>query len=502
MATQSIGEGGGSQPVFRSQDVSRKPGVYVFRNSLGEVIYVGKARNLRNRMRSYFMPSTAMRSDPRRRALIHSIAGYETFEVSTETEALLLEAQFIKQYSPRYNVDLRDDKRFLVVGVDMSVTYPRFEFFRLKRDDQRLYFGPYPHAYALRETIRFLEVRLGLRSCPNAEIDAECRKHCMEHILRDCSSPCIGAISPEEYRARFEEALGILRGEESARALIVEIHGKMEEAAGALRFEEAARLRDILEHLKLVVEPARRFANQTIATRHQRNHADMAAVQALQKALELPSPPQVMECFDMSHISGSLAVGSMVCFRQGRPSSSDYRRFRIRNEDAADDTAFMREVLTRRYGRLVQGHLPMPDLIVLDGGAPQLAVGQEVLAGLGIGDIPMIGLAKRDELIVLPGGRDPLALPFGHPGLKLLQSIRDEAHRFANGYHRELRNRRISDSILDDIPGIGTARKAELLRRFGSVQAIRGKKPEELAAGMPGLGLKTATAILEFLANH
>lgn len=493
---------GDRQTVFRSQDVSRNPGVYVFRNNLGEVIYVGKARNLRNRMRSYFMPSTAMRSDPRRRALIHSIASYETFEVASETEAFLLEAQFIKQYNPRYNVEMRDDKRYLVVCVDLSVNYPRFEFCRLKRDDQRLYFGPYPQAYALRDTIRFLEVRFGLRSCSVAEPDEECRKHCLEHVLRDCSSPCIGAISCEEYRERLNKALEILKGEEPARQLIVELNEKMLECSRNMQFEEAAHYRDILDHLKLVVEPARRFANQTMATRHQRTHADLAAVQALQEALSLAAPPQYVECFDMSHISGSLAVGSMVCFRNGRPSSSDYRRFRIKNQEAADDTAFMREVLARRYGRLQRENLPMPDLIVLDGGASQVAVGQEVLASLDLLQIPMIGLAKRDELVVLPGGATPIALPFGHPGLKMLQAIRDEAHRFANGYHRELRNKRISNSILDDIPGIGETRKTALLKHFGSVQAIRDKTPKELAAGIPELGIKTATAILDYLSNH
>jgi len=485
--------------VFRSQDVSRSPGVYVFRNSAGEVIYVGKARNLRNRMRSYFMPSTARNSDPRRRALIHSIASYETFEVSTENEALLLETQFIKEYSPRYNVDMRDDKRFLYVCADLSVDYPRFDYSRLKRDDQRVYFGPYPQTYALRETVRFLEIRLGLRSCETSCPDEECRKHCLEHVIRDCTSPCVGAISRDEYRQRFDTAMSILRGEQPARDLLADVHQRMLDASAKMEFEEAAKYRDIYLHLKKTLEPARRFVNQTIS-RRQTDNSD--GVVALQKVLNLPNPPECLECFDMSHISGSLAVGSMVCFRHGRPATSDYRRFRIRSQEAADDTAFMREVLSRRYGRLQRENLPFPDVIVLDGGAPQLSAGQEVLAALGITDQPMIGLAKKEELIVLTDGHDPLALPFGHPALKLLQSLRDEAHRFANGFHRELRSRRISESVLDDIPGIGQHRKEMLLKTFGSLQNIRAKSPEELAAGMSGLGLKTATVIWEYLQKH
>jgi len=491
------------KPIFRSQDVSRKPGVYIYRNSTGEVIYVGKARNLRNRMRSYFMPSTAMKSDPRRRALIHSIASYETFEVETETEALLLEAQFIKQYNPRYNVDLRDDKRYLVLCIDMSDDFPRFDYCRMKRDDQRLYFGPYPHAYALRETVRFLETEFGLRTCPVRNPDEECRKHCLEHVLRQCSSPCNGSITKEAYRERLAQVLSILRGEESARQMIIDLHAKMHEAAAALDFEKAAKLRDIVEHLQTVVEPARRFVNQTIARRQlQRTTDNLEAVQALQDALELEKQPLYVECFDMSHISGSLAVGSMVCFRNGRPSSSDYRRFRIKNQDAADDTAFMREVLTRRYSRLRDEHLPMPDLIVLDGGTAQLATGLDVMEKLGIAGVPMIGLAEKQELIVRPKGLPPLALPFTHAGLKMLQALRDEAHRFANGYNRLLRSKRLSDSLLDDIPGIGPERKTALLKRFGSVPNLRTKTAQEMADGLPGLGLKTATVICEYLACH
>ena len=204
----------------------------------------------------------------------------------------------------------------------------------------------------------------------------------------------------------------------------------------------------------------------------------------------------------MFNISGSLSVGSMVCFRNGRPSTSEYRRYRIRSTEAADDTAFMREVLTRRYSRLRREKLPLPDLVVLDGGAGQLHVGMEVFQEIGMPSVPLLGLAKQHELLFLPGEKEPLALPFENPGLKMLQALRDEAHRFANAFHRELRNKRVSNSLLADIPGIGATRQQKLLKTFGSVRNMATKTPQELADALPGLGLKTAEKIITYLQSH
>lgn len=488
------------QKVFRSQDVSRDPGVYVFRNRLGEVIYVGKARNLRSRMRAYFMPSAAQKSDPRRRALINSIASYETFIVASEAEALLLESRFIKEYNPRYNILLRDDKRYPLICLDQTVPYPRLELARIRRDDQRTYFGPFPQATSLRETLRFLELHYHLRSCDCPDPNLEHSKHCMEHIIRACSSPCRLQISPEDYCRQIAQVVAVLQGGEEARTLMRELDASMREAAANLNFEEAARLRDVIGNLKVITEPTRKFINQTIVSRQARSNPE--GVAALQAALTLCHPPLYLECFDMSNISGVLAVGSMVCFRNGKPSTGEYRRFRIRTAEAHDDTAFMREVLHRRYTRLQRDQLPFPNLIVLDGGPGQLQTGMQVMAELGIHQQPMIGLAKQHELLIIPGSGLPLALPRDNPGLKLLQAIRDEAHRFANAYHRQLRNRRLTDSLLDDIPGIGKKRKMQLLQTFGSVRHICGKSADELAAGLPGLGHATAEKILEFLKRH
>ncbi len=489
-----------SPPVFRSQDVPRTPGVYVFRSQAGEVIYVGKARNLRNRMRSYFMPSTYMKEEPRRRALIHSIASYQIFPVATEAEALLLEAQFIKQYSPRYNVDLRDDKRYLLVAMNPAETFPHFTFERVRRDGNCLYFGPFPHSHALRETIRYLEKRLGLRSCPCPEPGPENHRHCLQDVIRQCTAPCLGAISPQDYALRVEKALAVLRGEEPARELLQELEQKMKEAAGKRAYEEAAQWRDMAGHLRTILEPTRRFLNQTIArrTNPQENSAGM---EALREALDLPVLPRHMECFDMSNISGTLAVGSMVLFRDGRPSTGEYRRYRIRSPQATDDTSFMEEVLTRRYGRLLREGLPLPDLVVLDGGVPQVHTGMRVWQALGL-QIPFLGLAKQFELVILPDREAPLALPRENPGLRLLQAIRDEAHRWANGYNRQLRVARIKDSVLEEIPGVGPKRRMELLQTCGSVKRILQMTPAQLARKVPGLGDKLAKTILETLQQH
>ena len=486
------------QTVFRSQDVPKTPGVYVYRNSGGEVIYVGKARNLRSRMSSYFRPSTAMQSDPRRRALIHSIASYEIFPVETEQEALLLEDRFIKQYNPRYNVDLRDDKRYLHICIDPTETYPRLQTARFRREDARIYFGPFPWATALRTTIRFLEVRYGLRSCKVGEPDEDTKLHCHEDVIRDCMCPCMKKVTKEFYHERLEKVMAILRGD--CRELVEELTEKMTEQARQMNFEEAASIRDMIANLKSVLEPNRRFINQTISNRNA--STNMAAVEALQEALGMDKPPIVMECFDMSNISGVLAVGSMVCFKNGRPSTNDYRRFRIRSQTANDDTAFMKEVLTRRYGRLIRENLPLPDLIVLDGGAGQLRIGMEVFKEIGMPDIVMIGLAKRHEHIIWPNSDEEQELPREHPGLRLLQAIRDEAHRFANGYHRTLRNKRITDSLLSDIPGIGENRCKQLLKQFGSVKAIAKMTPEELAEKADGVGPETAKKIIDYLTSH
>lgn len=483
---------------FRAQDTPNEPGVYVFRNATGEVIYVGKARSLRKRLASYFQPSRTVRADPKLRALIHSIHSYETIQVASEAEALLLESRLIKQYNPRYNVDLRDDKRFLHVCVDPTEPFPRLVLVRLRKDDGRLYFGPFPRAGVLRQTVAFLSRRFGLRTCSARNPGPEQRRHCLDHVIRHCLGPCQGNVTPEAYGRSLQQALDVLGGQ--CRPVVEELRERMTAAAAGMRFEEAAELRDMIENLEAVCAPIRRFSRATLAERRERSPG--GGVEALQEALGMGTPPACIECFDMSCIGGRLAVGSMVCFRGGRPATADYRRYRIRSGDAADDAAMMREVVRRRYSRLVGEGRPLPDLVVVDGGALQVQAAQQALAEAGAPSLPVIGLAKRLECIHLPGRTEPLLLPAHHTGLRLLQAIRDEAHRFANAYHRALRRRRIGDSVLLEVPGVGRRRCAELLRRLGSARRIRECSPEEIAAAVPGLGRTLAERILEHLETH
>lgn len=476
---------------FSTQDTPNRPGVYIFRNASGEVIYVGKARSLRKRLASYFQPSRRLKADPKLRALIHSIAAYETIEVESEAEALLLESRLIKQYDPRYNVELRDDKRFLHVCVDPAEPFPRLTLVRLRKDDHRLYFGPFPRAGVLRQTVDFLSRRFGLRSCRARTPDASVRRHCLDAVIRDCLCPCSGGTTAEAYGRQLDLALDVLRGH--CGPVLNELRERMAKAAASRQFEAAAELRDIMDNLASVCTPARRFSRATIEERGPRRPA--AAVGALQEALALPSPPAVIECFDLSNIGGRMAVGSMVCFRDGKPSVSDYRRFRIRSPEATDDTAMMTEVVTRRYGRLRREERPFPDLVVVDGGRGQLSAALQALAQVGAPSLPVVGLAKRREEIVMPDRPEAVLLPAHHPGLQLLQALRDEAHRFALSYHRKLRQQRLADSVLFEIEGIGKRRCAELLRVLGSVRRIRRLPAADIAAAVPGLGLILAERI-------
>ena len=485
--------------IFHSHDVPRTPGVYVYRDSAGLVIYVGKARNLRARMSQYFRPSSQMREDPRRRALIQSIASYEIFPVETEAEALLLETRFIKQYEPRYNVLMRDDKRFYHIRIDMTEDFPRLVLARLRRDDNRIYLGPFPQAQALHNTVDFLNKHFHLRTCQAHSPSEEEHKHCLEHIIRGCMCPCIGKVTRDEYHAVMEKVLDLFRGN-GAPALLAELYDKMKLAAQNQEFEEAARWRDIYTNLKSVLEPARRFRNQTMITRGAAS--DPEGMQSLMETLHLPSLPLNMECFDMSNIAGTMVVGSMVHFTNGKPDSSQYRRFKIRSETALDDTAFMAEVLERRYTRLLQENKPLPDLIVLDGGLGQVNAATAVFRRIGLDKTPFVGLAKQYETIIQPYGAPPILLPRDNPGLKLLQAIRDEAHRFANGYNRQLRNKRITDSLLAEIPGVGPKRRVQLLKTFGSVRELAKLTPQQMTDKLPSLGIKLASVIADFLQKH
>jgi excinuclease ABC subunit C len=474
------------------RDLPDAPGCYLMRDARGRIVYVGKAASLRKRVGSYFRRATLRSADPKLRGLLKSVADLELVVVRTEAEAALTEGRLIKDYRPRYNVSFRDDKRFLMLRGDATEPLPVLKLRRLRRPDAAAYFGPYASAAAARVTLDFVEKRFGLRKCAPREPDAETYRHCINDIVRFCSAPCVGRVTPEAYRQRFEEACAFLRGERLAP--LADLRARMEEAAKALDFERAAALRDTLLRLNSTVRERARAA----ATPDLRADAARAGVRDLQTALGLPRRPARIEAFDISNISGTFAVASLVCAVDGLPRRNRYRRFRIRTVEGADDPAMMAEVVRRRYTRVLAEHGERPDLVLVDGGVAQLGAARAELDRLGLSDLPVAGLAKRDEEIHVLSAVEPIRLPKESGALLVLRRLRDEAHRFALTYHRRLRERVVRESVLDEFAGIGDKRKRALLARFGSVRRLTDATVEDVAA-TPGVGAEFARALLEWL---
>ncbi len=479
--------------AYRTTDIPNKPGVYIFRDRLSTVIYVGKAKSLKRRLSSYFQPSRARTADPKLRSLINSIAWFDVTITRTAEEALLLESRLIKQYTPRYNVVLRDDKRYLLIKIDMNAPYPRPILARVRKDDGCLYFGPYPIAGALRDTIDYLSRHFGLRSC-SARIPGEVDyTHCNDDIVRFCSAPCMAKVTQEEYRQRVQQAIAVIEGQ--TQEVVADLERRMNQYAEAQQFERAARMRDVIQNLKSVFGAQ----NRTFVHSFINNFPGNEGVLDLQMALDLPHLPEVIECFDISNIMGTFAVGSMVSFVNGAPSKKDYRHFRIKKVSGIDDFAMMREVVERRYRRILDESGRLPDLIVIDGGRGQLNAAREPLTQLGLDYLPIIGLAKKQEEIFMPDRAEPIRLERFELSLRLVQSIRDEAHRFAITFHQQLRRKRMLNSILDEIQGVGKKRKEQILTEFGSVSNLRRHTPEQLCERVPGIGRKLAEHIMQHL---
>lgn len=471
-----------------------KPGVYLMRDRHGKVIYVGKAKSLRNRVRNYFQSATLKRSDPKIRGLINSISDLETIVVPNEAEAILTEGRLIKEYKPYYNTLFKDDKRFILLRIHLKDPYPAFRVARIRKPDGATYLGPYASSTAARVAKEFVETHYGLRRCRPLVPGEEQHRHCLADIVSFCSAPCIGRIDQEAYRARASEAVAFLRGER--REVLKELEHKMTEAAADMKFEKAAQFRDTLFHLRRVIK-------QRASGTHDIERLEAEAVDGLRQLkqeLKLPHLPRVIETFDISNTGGAEAVASMVCSVEGRPQRNRYKRFKMKYTTGPDDPAMMAEAAHRHYSRLLKEKKPLPDLVVFDGGITQLRAGRRSLDALGLTDLPAVGLAKRYEEVVwdIQNEQPPLRLPLNSPGLKILRAIRDEAHRFALTYHRSLRDRRIRESLLDDIPGIGEKRKILLLRYFGSVQSLR-KASESTIADVPGIGPRFAETLYRHL---
>ncbi len=597
-------------------------GVYIFKDSKGQVLYVGKAVNLRSRVRSYFQPSS--RSSLKARLLAEKVASVEFILTQNEVEALVLECNLIKRYRPPFNIRLRDDKQYPYIKITWHETFPRILVTRRMEQDGSLYFGPYTSTSALHQTMDLIRKIFPYATCSDPSPGKRVRP-CLYYDIGRCVGPCTGEVSPEEYRAMIEQVILFLKGR--TEEIIAELRAKMEEAASVLAFEKAAAIRDqifalerisqqqrvvsplledkdfiayarsdeeacvqvffvrngklvgreyfVLEgaemeegqslgaFLKLFYQKAafippeviipeelaeasvieewltsRRggevklrlpkdetesellrmaFHNaaETLETlrenREREKKKGLEALAELEEALDLPRLPARIECYDVSHIQGKWATGSMVVFVNGSPRKGLYRRFRIKEVEGIDDYAMLKEVLERRFRRYLEARDSelrlaasdepwphRPDLVLVDGGKGQLGIALKVLEELGIEDIPVAALAKREEELFIPGSEEPVKLPQGSKALSLLQRIRDEAHRFAISYHHKLARKETLSASLEAIPGIGPKRRRALLERFGSLEALRKATVEEIAS-VPGITPKLALKIKEFL---
>jgi excinuclease ABC subunit C len=594
-----------------------QPGVYLFRDGGGQVVYVGKAKSLRKRVASHFSKAQVP-SSPGHAEMVASVEHVECVVVASEAEALLAEQSFIKQYRPRFNIRLRDDKSYPFIAISLDEDYPRVYFTRERHRPGRAYFGPYSNAKRVRATLEVLAKVFMFRSCTGPEPGRRSGSPCLDYYIKRCEAPCVGYVSREDYRKSIEGVIDFLSGRFSA--IERDLEGRMLAAAAEEEFEQATLERNRLRAVRSLLE-RRRVANESVGTfdavavavegreanaqvfqvrdgvlsdrqsfylsneterdlaevgeefmlqyygghmsipallvvqrelggapalsdalatrrggpvelraaergekRHilelagrnarlaldqerlrseRRRQSRVEALEGLQRALDLDVPPVRIECFDISNLGGTHTVASMVVFEGGAPKKADYRRFTIRTvEGSSDDYAAMAEVLGRRFAQWerqadISPHdaaydpsfASLPNVVVIDGGKGQLAAGLGPLRGFRERGVAVVSLAKRIEEVFLPGRPAPLVLDHSTPELQLLQRVRDEAHRFAVTHHRARRDKAMTSSLLDELPGIGPARKRALLARFGSPEAIVAASREDLQA-VPGLPAK------------
>jgi excinuclease ABC subunit C len=604
-----------------------QPGVYLFRDAKGRVIYVGKAKSVRKRVASHFSKAQVP-SSPGHAEMVASVVHIECVVVATEAEALLAEQSFIKQYRPRFNIRLRDDKSYPFIAISLDEDYPRVYFTRERHRSRRAYFGPYSNAKRVRATLEVLAKVFMFRSCTGPEPGRRSGSPCLDYYIKRCEAPCVGYVTKEEYRKSIDGVIDFLSGRFSA--IERDLEQRMRAAAAEEEFEQATLERNRLQAVRSLLERRRvtgesvgtfdavavavdgREANAQVfqvrdgvlsdrqsfylANETEREIAEVAeefmlqyyggqtsipallvtqrevgdtpaladalssrrggpvemraaergekrrilqlaernarlaldqeklrserrrqgrveALEGLQQALELDVPPIRIECFDISNLGGTHTVASMVVFEGGAPKKSDYRRFKIRSlaEGESDDFASMAEVLGRRYAQWerqadISPHDPafdpsfaaLPNVVVIDGGKGQLAAGLGPLRGFRDRGVAVVSLAKRIEEVFIPGRRAPLVLDHSTPELQLLQRVRDEAHRFAITHHRGRRDKAMTSSLLDELPGVGPARKRALLAHFGSPDAMVSASREELQS-VPGLPAKVGRELYAFL---
>ena len=597
------------------KELPRQPGVYLMKDETGMIIYVGKAKSLRSRVRSYFRKND---QTYKTRMLVKYIDDFDYIITDTEVEAYILEANLIKKHQPKFNIRLKDDKTYPYIKVTKNVDFPRVFKTRIVKNDGAEYFGPFADVDAIYKTLDVIKDIFKLRSCKKElKADEPEDRPCLNYHIDKCLGPCIGAVSKEDYHELIDQVCLFLSGRQTE--LKQQVEKKMKEAAAERNFEKAARFRDALEAFKKLSESqkvmtdknidqdvvalvqgeednacaqlllvrngrligqeyfilqgtAEESKEETMASFLQQYYEQAAgipdelllnteinyqellaerladvkgknvsiqypqkgdkkkmllmaernaeqnlkkedirskyekqrtsgAVEKLREILGMENDPYHIEGFDISNIQGTDSVASMVVFKNGRPSKQDYRRFKIKTVEGPDDFSSMKEVVERRYARLLREDRKLPDLILIDGGKGQLNAAYEILELLGIEDLPIIGLAKREEEIFKPGESEAITLPHHTPTLQLLQRVRDEAHRFAVSYHRKLRSRRLTHSMLDEIPGVGETRRNALLQHFGSLAKIREAKIWQLKE-VDGISGKTARKIYDYLREN
>ena len=471
-------------------------GVYIMKDALGSVIYIGKAADLKRRVSHYFMRGSKDKAyNPKIASLSDAVADFEYVQTRSDADAVILESKLIKRWKPRYNTLEKDNKNFLLLRVETFAPLPRFAFARHSKEDNSLYFGPYLGSSAIRSALNELKKKFGILLSDAHPKKLPDGRWMLYDDARGEISNFPNVTTEEDYKKRVDEALEYLRGKDSET--LSEAERKMTEAALAMEYEKAAKWRDLISAICETRKLAERAPSNCDLSKTSAETA-VLALDSLKKTLGLASEPHSIECFDISHISGSFCVASMVRFEYGEPARQKYRRFKIKSFVGNDDLRAMREAVSRRYSRLRDEGADMPDIVLIDGGKGQVFSALKAFDEAGIRPAPFVaGLAKREETIVLEDLSEK-KLPRRHEGLRLLQRVRDEAHRFANSFSESLRSRKIRESILDDFPGLGPKRKEALMKHFGSIAKVKGASVAELRE-VEGIGFETAAALREFL---
>ena len=462
-----------------------KPGVYLMHDESGKVIYVGKAKKLKRRVSSYFNHRDF--AIPRLRKLVSTVCDISFIRTETESEAFIVESRLIKAIQPFFNVELKMGSKYPFIVVT-SDRFPRVMVTHTRPKTGRV-FGPYTSAGAMRTMLTMIKAYFPLRNC-SMDLDKErLVRPCIMYSIGKCLAPCAGKCTEKEYNETVDDILLLLNGQTAD--LVARLRGRMDDCAREMKFEEAAKLRDAIRSLW-------KFSRQklSVTLTDDLDEDTWVALTRLRDLIGLPVVPWRIDGFDISHSAGHETYGVAVVFEQGYPNQSLYRRYSIKTVEGIDDFRSMRETVLRRYRGMIAGQMPMPQLIMIDGGPEQLAFARAALAEVPV-KIPTVALAKRDELIFTEPDKPPLRLDWNDPALRLLQRVRDESHRYAITTHRKARVARLSRSALEEIPGIGKHKAAALLSTFGSVSRIASLSPEELQKA-PGIGRTHAEKIAKF----